>query len=148
MAASSKRYGPWRGGSSAELVRSSSTQASRPFEFRKRTRLPGIDGCTKVEPAALRPWISSTGRAPCAGVSAGIALLFPLAIRYITKDVLEGGLSDALPRITRTGALGHPEKGTTEKGKRIFEAAIKATETFLREFATWPWPKDSLPGVE
>ena len=41
----------------------------------------------------------------CAGVSAGIALLFPLAIRYITKDVLEGGLSDALPRIYRTGAL-------------------------------------------
>lgn len=51
-------------------------------------------------------------------------------------------------RITRTGALGHPEKGTTEKGKRIFEAAIKATEKFLKEFATWPWPKDSLPGVE
>jgi len=41
----------------------------------------------------------------CSGIAAGISLLFPLAIRYITKDVLESGLSDALPRILRTGAI-------------------------------------------
>ncbi|MFO7698540.1 MAG: ABC transporter ATP-binding protein [Anaerolineae bacterium] len=41
----------------------------------------------------------------CSGIAAGISLLFPLAIRYITKDVVEGGLSDALPRIYRTGAI-------------------------------------------
>lgn len=41
----------------------------------------------------------------CSGIAAGISLLFPLAIRYITKDVLETGVSDALPRILRTGAL-------------------------------------------
>jgi ATP-binding cassette subfamily B protein len=41
----------------------------------------------------------------CAGVAAGISLLFPLAIRYITKDVLEKGLAGARPLIYRTGAL-------------------------------------------
>jgi len=41
----------------------------------------------------------------CAGAAAGISLLFPLAIRYITKDVLEQGLGDALPRIYRVAAL-------------------------------------------
>jgi ATP-binding cassette, subfamily B, bacterial len=36
---------------------------------------------------------------------AGITLLFPLLTRYITKTVLEGGVSNALNAIYRTGAL-------------------------------------------
>jgi ATP-binding cassette subfamily B protein len=41
----------------------------------------------------------------CALLVAGITLMFPLLTRYITKNVLEGGMSNALTEIYRTGAL-------------------------------------------
>jgi ATP-binding cassette subfamily B protein len=41
----------------------------------------------------------------CAFLVAGITLLFPLLTRYITKTVLEGGVSNALGEIYRVGAL-------------------------------------------
>ena len=41
----------------------------------------------------------------CALAAAGISLIIPLLIRYITKDVLEGGLPDALRQIYAVGAL-------------------------------------------
>lgn len=41
----------------------------------------------------------------CALLVAAITLVFPLLIRYITKNVLEGGMAGALPQIYRTGAL-------------------------------------------
>ena len=40
-----------------------------------------------------------------AGLAAGVSLLFPLLIRYITKNVLEGNLAEALPLIGRTAGL-------------------------------------------
>ena len=40
-----------------------------------------------------------------AGAAAAISLVFPLAIRYITGQILQGDLSIAVPRILRTGAL-------------------------------------------
>ena len=41
----------------------------------------------------------------CAFLVAGITLLFPLLTRYITKTVLEGGVSNALGEIYRVGML-------------------------------------------
>ena len=41
----------------------------------------------------------------CAFLVAGITLLFPLLTRYITKTVLEGGVTNAIGEIYRTGAL-------------------------------------------
>jgi len=41
----------------------------------------------------------------CAFLVAAITLLFPLLTRYITKTVLEGGVSDALSEIYRVGAI-------------------------------------------
>jgi ATP-binding cassette, subfamily B, bacterial len=41
----------------------------------------------------------------CAFIVAGLTLVFPLLTRYITKTVLEGGVSNALNEIYRTGAL-------------------------------------------
>jgi|SRR6266487_1448236 len=41
----------------------------------------------------------------CAFIVAGITLLFPLCTRYITKTVLAGHLSNALPQIYAVGAL-------------------------------------------
>jgi len=41
----------------------------------------------------------------CAFIVAGITLIFPLLTRSITKTVLEGGMTNALHEIYRTGAL-------------------------------------------
>ncbi len=41
----------------------------------------------------------------CALISAVITLVFPLCTRYITKNVLEGNLADALDRIYQVGAF-------------------------------------------
>lgn len=41
----------------------------------------------------------------CALISAGISLVLPLLVRYITKDILEGGLTGALSQIYRVGAV-------------------------------------------
>lgn len=41
----------------------------------------------------------------CAVIVSGITLLFPLLTRYITKNVLEGNLQDALNQIFQAGAL-------------------------------------------
>jgi ATP-binding cassette subfamily B protein len=41
----------------------------------------------------------------CAFLVAGITLLLPLCIRYITKTVLEGQMPDPLPEIIKVGAL-------------------------------------------
>jgi creatinine amidohydrolase len=39
--------------------------------------------------------------------------------------------------ISETGALGHPELATAEKGKALFEVAIEQVVTCVREVATW-----------
>lgn len=41
----------------------------------------------------------------CAFLVAAITLALPLLTRYITKDILESGMQNALPEIYRTGAL-------------------------------------------
>ena len=41
----------------------------------------------------------------CAFLVAGIALVFPLLVRYITKNILEGNAPDALRQIYQVGAL-------------------------------------------
>ena len=38
---------------------------------------------------------------------------------------------------TATGALGHPEVATPEKGKQLFDVAVAEVVKFLREFMTW-----------
>jgi ATP-binding cassette, subfamily B, bacterial len=41
----------------------------------------------------------------CALIVSGVTLVLPLLVRYITKDVLEGDLSTALPKVYWIGAL-------------------------------------------
>ena len=38
---------------------------------------------------------------------------------------------------SRTGALGHPELATAEKGEALFAAATHEVVAFIREFSTW-----------
>ena len=41
-------------------------------------------------------------------------------------------------QLSETGALGHPETATAEKGEALFEAAAMEVATFVRELADWP----------
>jgi creatinine amidohydrolase len=40
-------------------------------------------------------------------------------------------------QITQTGALGHPELATADKGEEILATATREIVAFVREFATW-----------
>ena len=42
---------------------------------------------------------------------------------------------------TQTGALGHPEKATAEKGEALFAVATREVVAFIREFASWQPPQ-------
>lgn len=44
----------------------------------------------------------------------------------------------AFEGLSETGALGHPETATAEKGEALFEAAAEEVAEFVREFARWP----------
>jgi creatinine amidohydrolase len=41
-------------------------------------------------------------------------------------------------QVTRTGALGHPELATADKGEQIVQAATREIVAFVREFGRWP----------
>jgi creatinine amidohydrolase len=41
-------------------------------------------------------------------------------------------------QLSQTGAIGHPELATAEKGEALFRAAAGEVVQFVREFATWP----------
>ena len=40
--------------------------------------------------------------------------------------------------MSATGAFGHPEIATSEKGESLFAAAVGEVVAFVREFAGWP----------
>ncbi len=42
-----------------------------------------------------------------------------------------------LPQASRSGALGHPELATPEKGAELFEVATREVVALIREFAGW-----------
>jgi len=40
-------------------------------------------------------------------------------------------------QLSKTGAFSHPEKGTAEKGKSLFDVTVGEIVAFVREFAEW-----------
>lgn len=44
----------------------------------------------------------------------------------------------AFEQVSVTGALGHPELATMEKGEALFAAAAQEVVAFVREFSSWP----------
>ena len=47
----------------------------------------------------------------------------------------------AFDQVSQTGAFGHPELATAEKGESLYAAATAEVVAFVREFATWkPFP--------
>jgi creatinine amidohydrolase len=43
-------------------------------------------------------------------------------------------------QVSRTGALGHPELATAEKGEQLFAAAVREVAALVRELAAWQDP--------
>ena len=43
----------------------------------------------------------------------------------------------AFDQLSATGAFGHPEIATADKGEALFAAAVGEVVAFVREFATW-----------
>ncbi len=43
----------------------------------------------------------------------------------------------AFEQLSATGAFGHPETATAERGEALFNAAVDEVVAFVREFATW-----------
>ena len=41
-------------------------------------------------------------------------------------------------QVTRTGALGHPELATAEKGELLFQTVVREVVGLIRELAAWP----------
>ena len=44
----------------------------------------------------------------------------------------------AFDMLSETGAFGHPEIATVEKGEALFAAASTEVAAFVREFSQWP----------
>ncbi len=47
-------------------------------------------------------------------------------------------VSRAFDQLSKTGAFGHPETASVEKGEALFAAAVQEVVAFVREFAQWP----------
>ena len=56
--------------------------------------------------------------------------------RRLAEAALELGLGP--DQLSETGAFGHPEIATAEKGESLFAAAAEQVVAFVREFARWP----------
>jgi creatinine amidohydrolase len=41
-------------------------------------------------------------------------------------------------QLSKTGAFGHPELASVEKGEALFAAATQEVVSFVREYANWP----------
>lgn len=65
----------------------------------------------------------------------------PFASAFYCPDVSSGSrvtVSSPQERLSITGALGHPELGTSEKGEALFSVAAEEAVACVREIATWP----------
>jgi creatinine amidohydrolase len=65
----------------------------------------------------------------------------PFASKFYTPDFSAPSrvyVPRSFDQLSRSGAFGHPELGTLEKGEALLEVAVRAFVAFVREFATWP----------
>ena len=81
----------------------------------------------------LRPELVRPGAARGANIPFESAFYCPDFSRPSRVDVAR-----TFDQLSETGAFGHPETGTAEKGEALFEAAAGEVVSFVREFAGWP----------
>ena len=81
----------------------------------------------------LRPELVKPEAARGANIPFGSAFYVPDFSRPSRVDVPR-----TFDQLSQTGAFGHPEIATLEKGEALFAAAAAEVVAFVREFATWP----------
>ncbi len=103
--------------------------------------LPGIEqpmvthACEQETSMVLRirPELVDMGAAIGANISFQSDFYCPDFHRASRVDVPR-----AFDQLSRTGAFGHPEIASAEKGEALFAAAAREVVAFIREFSTWP----------
>jgi creatinine amidohydrolase len=80
----------------------------------------------------LRPELVKLEVARGANIPFESAFYFPDFSRPSRVDVPR-----AFDQLSVTGAFGHPEIASTEKGEALFGAAVQEVVAFIREFANW-----------
>jgi creatinine amidohydrolase len=80
----------------------------------------------------LRPELVKLEVARGANVPFESAFYFPDFSRSSRVDVPR-----AFDQVSVTGAFGHPEVSTAEKGEELFSTAVREVVAFVREFAGW-----------
>lgn len=74
----------------------------------------------------------------CLEAARGANIAFESA--FYTPDFSRGSRVDvprAFEQLSTTGAFGHPETATAEKGETLFEVATREVVAFVREFGAW-----------
>ncbi len=69
-----------------------------------------------------------------------IGTTIPIDSAFWTPDFTSPSRVDvarAFDQLSVSGAFGHPEVSTAEKGELLFDTAVKETVAFVREFAAW-----------
>lgn len=56
-----------------------------------------------------------------------------------TRRTNKVNVSLPFEQMTSTGAIGRPERGTAEKGEKLFGVISDRVIDFVREFSGWPW---------
>ncbi len=81
----------------------------------------------------LRPELVTPDAARGANIPFDSAFYVPDFSRPSRVDVAR-----TFDQLSETGAFGHPEIATVEKGEALFAVAATEVIAFVREFATWP----------
>lgn len=81
----------------------------------------------------IRPELVSMERATGANITFASDFYVPDFSRPSRVDVAR-----AFHQLSRTGAFGHPEIASVEKGEALFAAAAGEVVKFVREFRDWP----------
>ncbi len=81
----------------------------------------------------IRPELVSMPDARGANIPFDSAFYFPDFHKLSRVDVPR-----TFDQLSVTGAFGHPEVATAEKGEALFSAAAKEVVAFIREFRNWP----------
>lgn len=86
---------------------------------------------------ALRiDWIKSEGK----GARSDIGSRFYDPLGYTPSRVV---ISQRFDQLSPNGALGSPEKGSAEKGRKLFDLFTGTIVEFLKEFESWKLPESA-----
>ncbi len=99
------------------------------FESRSVTHACGMETSQILR---LRPELVKMDRATGTNIQFDSAFYVPDFNRPSRVDVAR-----TFDQVSLTGAFGHPEISTPEKGELLFETAAQEVIAFVREFGTW-----------